>query len=200
MVAIPCVRARPVIHNAAMALTIAQPGPDEYADFHKGYMAAVAGESDAIAVLARQERVIEALRELTPEQAGYRYADGKWTVRDIIGHLSDGERIVAYRLLRIARGDTTPLAGFDEQSYAASANANARTLGDLVDELSVLRTATLALVRSLDESALDRRGTVNDWSLSVRALAFIIAGHFQHHVNVLGQRYGVELQSGSDDR
>jgi hypothetical protein len=176
-----------------MPLTIAQPGIDEYADFHKGYMAAVAGETDAITVLGRQQQQIEAFRRLTPERAGFRYAPGKWTVREIIGHLSDGERIVAYRLLRIARGDTTPLAGFDEQAYARVSNADHRTIGDLVDELAVVRASTLALVRSLDEASLDRRGTVNDWTLSVRALAYIVAGHLQHHVNVLRDRYRIEL-------
>jgi hypothetical protein len=176
-----------------MPLTIPPPGPDEFADFHTGYIAAVAGEPDAVALLERQRRSIEALRGLSAEQAGYRYAAGKWSVREIIGHLADSERIVSYRLLCIARGETAALPGFDEQSYAARANAAGRALADLVDELSVLRTATVILVRSLDDVTLTQRGTVNNWTLSVRALAFIIAGHFQHHVNVLRDRYDVRV-------
>jgi hypothetical protein len=176
-----------------MPVIIAPAQPDEYADFHRGYIAAVHGEPDAIGLLERQQRIIDRMRDLSAEQAGFRYAEGKWTVRDIIAHLSDAERIVAYRLLRIARGDATPLPGFDEQAYAASANAGRRPLGELVDELSVVRASTLALVHSLDESVLGRRGTVNNWTLSVRALAFIIPGHLQHHVNVLRDRYGVTL-------
>jgi uncharacterized damage-inducible protein DinB len=176
-----------------MALTIPHPTPHEYAEFHRGYMSNVTGEPDAIAILDRQRRTIDALRQLTPQQAGHRYADGKWTVREIIGHLSDSERVFAYRLLCIARGETGLLPGFDEQSYAAQSNADRRTLHDLVDELAAVRASTLALVRSLDENALVRTGTVNQWSLSVRAIAFITAGHFAHHMNVLRDRYNVTL-------
>jgi hypothetical protein len=176
-----------------MPPTISPPGADEYAEFHKGYMAAVAGERDAVAVLDRQQHVIEAMRSLTAEQAGHRYAAGKWTVREVIGHLADSERITSYRLLRIARGDQTPLPGFDEQTYAAVSNADRRELDDLVNELTAVRKATLLLVRSLDEAALTRRGTVNAWSLTPRAIAFITAGHFQHHRNVLHDRYGLSL-------
>jgi hypothetical protein len=156
-------------------------------------MAAVAGEPDAIAVLERQQRRIETLRTLSELQAGHCYAPGKWTVREIIGHLSDSERILSYRLLCIARGETAALPGFDEQAYAARSNADHRTLGDLVTELALLRRTTLALVRSLDDEMLTARGTVNNWTLSVRALAFIIAGHFHHHANVLAERYAVEI-------
>ena len=169
------------------------PAPDEYAEFHKGYIAAVAHESDAISVLERQQQAIAALRLLTPEQAGHRYAAGKWSVRAVIGHLSDSERVLSYRLLRIARNDATALPGFDENTVAAHSNADERALADLVDELSAVRASTLALARSLDEAALVRRGNVRDWSLTARAVAFIIAGHFEHHRNVLGDRYGVVL-------
>jgi hypothetical protein len=171
--------------------TIAFPSSDEYAEFHKGYIAAVAGERDAIAVLERQWELIEGLRRLTNEQTHYRYADGKWSVAAVIGHVADAERVLSYRLLRIARGDETPLPGFDEKILAANSNADQRPLDDLLNELAAVRAATLTLVRSLDAAALTRRGVVNNWNLSVRALAFIIAGHFQHHLNVLAERYGI---------
>lgn len=176
-----------------MALTITVPGTDEYADFHRGYMAAMTGEPDALPVLERQRTVIAALGRLSPWQAGHRYADGKWSVREIIGHLSDAERVFAYRLLCIARGDQTPLPGFDEEAYGAQTNADRRTLAELVEELTAVRLSTLALVRSLDDAFLTRRGTVNNWTLSVRALAFVIAGHFEHHVRVLRDRYAIVL-------
>jgi hypothetical protein len=176
-----------------MALTIAFPEPDEYADFHRGYIAAVTGERDALPVLERQRALIDAFGRLSPQQAGHRYAEGKWSVREIVGHLSDAERILSYRLLCIARGDQTPLPGFDEEAYGAQSNADRRTLGDLVEELAVVRQSTLVLARSLDESFLTRRGTVRNWTLSVRALAFIIAGHFEHHVHMLRDRYGIVL-------
>jgi DinB superfamily len=172
---------------------ISFPAADEYAEFHKGYIAAVANESDAVAVLERQQRDIDALRRLTPEQAGHRYAAGKWSVRAVIGHVADSERVLSYRLLRIARNDAAALPGFDENAMAAHSNADERPLADLVDELALVRASTLALARSLDQTAVMRRGTVNNWSLSARAVAFIIAGHFQHHLNVLRDRYGFSL-------
>jgi hypothetical protein len=176
-----------------MALTISPPTTDEYAEFHKGYIAAVAGERDAIEVLERQWELIEALRRLTPEQAAYRYAEGKWTVAAVIGHVSDSERVLSYRLLRLARGDETPLPGFDEKVFADHSNAAQRSLDDLLNELAAVRASTLTLVRSLDAAALARRGVINNWTLSVRGLAFIIAGHFQHHLNVLRDRYSIAV-------
>jgi hypothetical protein len=176
-----------------MPPTISPPATDEYAEFHQGYMAAMAGERDAIEVLERQWELIEALRRLTREQAHHRYAEGKWSVAAVIGHVSDAERVLAYRLLRIARGDETPLPGFDEKIFAANSNADTRSLDDLLNELAAVRASTLTLVRSLGSEALTRRGVVNHWTLSVRALAFIIAGHFQHHLNVLRERYSVTV-------
>ena len=172
-----------------MPSIIAPPASDEYAEFHKGYIAAVANESDGLAVLEQQRALIDRFRRLTPEQAAHRYADGKWSVKEVIGHLADGERVVSYRLLRIARGDKTPLAGFDENQFVANASADRRELADLVDELAVVRDATIALVRSLDGDALAQRGTVNAWSLSARGLVFIIAGHFAHHMTLFMERY-----------
>ena len=174
-------------------IKIDRPGSDEYADFHKGYLAAVANESDGLAVLERQQPLIDRLSRLTPEQAAFRYADGKWSVKEVAGHLSDTERVLSYRLLRIARGDQTPLPGFDENAFVAGSNADRRELSDLGAELASVRVATLALVRPLDEVALSHRGMVNNWPLTARALAFIIAGHFQHHVNILRERYGMAL-------
>jgi hypothetical protein len=176
-----------------MAVTIARPANDEYAEFHKGYIAAVADEPDGIAALARQQAAIDNLRRLTPEQAAHRYADRKWNVREVIGHLADVERVLSYRLLRIARGDATPLPGFDEKAFVAASNADRRDLDDLVAELAAVRAATLLLVRSLDDEVLTRRGVVNSWQLSARGLVFIIAGHFAHHVNVLRDRYNVTI-------
>ena len=176
-----------------MSIVIHPPAADEYAEFHKGYIAAVANETDGLAVLEQQRAIIDKLRQLTPEQSAFRYADGKWSVKEVIGHLTDGERVVSYRLLRIARGDQTPLPGFDEGLFVANSTATARDLQDLVGELSVVRDATIALVRSLDDHALSQRGTVNDWSLSARGLVFIIAGHFAHHANLFRDRYRIPL-------
>ncbi|HXG89352.1 MAG TPA: DinB family protein [Vicinamibacterales bacterium] len=176
-----------------MPVSITPPGPDEYAEFHKGYVAAVAHEPDGLAALERQHPSLEALRRLSASQSSYRYAEGKWTVREMVGHLADAERVMAYRLLRVARGDKTPLPGFDENAFVSAARAEQRGLTDLVDELVSVRQATLTLVRSLDHSALAERSVVNNWPLSARGLVFIIAGHFAHHVKILRDRYGIEL-------
>ena len=176
-----------------MATKVDPPAADEYAEFHKGYMAAVAHETDGLAVLERQQALIEHLGRLTPEQAAFRYADGKWSVKEVTGHLSDSERVLSYRLLRVARGDQTPLPGFDENAFVAASNADRRPLSELAAELAGVRAATIALVRSLEDEALLHRGNVNNWPLSARALAFIIAGHCQHHVKILRERYAVEL-------
>lgn len=172
-------------------IAITPPAPDEYAEFHRGYIACVANEPDGIAVLERQRVAIERLGRLTPQQSAHRYAEGKWSVKEMIGHLADAERVLSYRLLRIARGDATPLPGFDEKAYVAASNADNRELAHLAGELAAVRASTLALVRSIEPEMLPRRGTVNNWSLSARALVFIIAGHFAHHMNVLREKYGV---------
>ena len=175
------------------ATQIAPPAADEYADFHRGYISNVEHEPDGLAVLERQQAAIDRLADLTPTQASHRYGEGKWSVKETLGHLADTERVLSYRLLCIARGDTTPLPGFDENSYVAASKADSRQLTDLVRELAMVRAATLALVRSLEAEMLPRRGTVKDWSLSARGLVFIIAGHFAHHMNILRERYGVEV-------
>ena len=177
-----------------MAIKVTPPAADEYAEFHKGYMAAVANETDGLAALERQQAAIDRLGRLTPEQAAFRYADGKWSVKEVTGHLTDGERVLSYRLLRIARGDQTPLPGYDENAFAEHSNADRREQNDLAAELASVRASTLALVRSLDDEAFANRSMVNNWSLSARSIVFIIAGHFQHHLNILRDRYKIDLR------
>jgi uncharacterized damage-inducible protein DinB len=178
---------------ARMPTHIARPSDDQVPDFHRGYFAAIAHERDAVPVLDAQLTLMRALATLPDGVADHRYAPGKWSVREVVGHLADGERVVAYRLLCLARGEAGPLPRFDEQAYAAQSNAGRRSMASLAEELALVRQATLALVRSLDEADLDRRGRVGDWTLTPRVLAFVIAGHVQHHVNVLRERYGVPL-------
>jgi hypothetical protein len=131
------------------------------------------------------------LRAVRPEKADFAYAPGKWSVKEVIGHMGDVERVMAYRALRFARNDATPLPGFDENTYVPAAIFGRRNIDDLVDELEVIREATTQLLRHLDEAALARRGVANGAEVSVRALAYIIAGHERHHLRVLRERYGV---------
>jgi uncharacterized damage-inducible protein DinB len=176
-----------------MATTIARPHSDEVPGFFRTYVADIEHEADGLAALERQQSVIAAFSRLSPRQAAHRYADGKWTVREVLGHMIDAERIFAYRLLRIARGDQTPLASFDENQYAASSNADRREITDLANEMAIVRQGSLALARSLDQQALANRGVVRAGEITARAQLFVIAGHFEHHVKILRDRYGLDV-------
>jgi hypothetical protein len=173
----------------------ARPDAGEHASFYARYVAAVP-EGDIIATMRETGRTLVAALAAEPEsRGGYRYADGKWTIREVTGHLIDAERIFAYRALRFARGDATPLAGFDENTYALAAGSDARTMADLVDELRIVREGTVRLFDSLPADAWPRRGVASDAEVSVRALAWIIVGHGLHHLGVLRERYGVATRA-----
>ena len=167
----------------------ALPGADEYAPFSAGYVNRVG--RTYLPYLLKQEatRVRDFFAALPPEKQSYAYAPGKWTPREILGHISDTERIMAYRALRIARGDESPLPGFEENSYVAAANFNERSMEDLLDEFDTVRRATLSLVNSLAPDVLANRGTASEHTVSVRALLYIIAGHARHHEAVIREKY-----------
>ena len=129
---------------------ITPPDAGEYGEFYSGYVTLVQHEADIVAVLERQIAPVHSLKNLSPEQAAFRYADGKWSVKQVIGHMADAERIFAYRLLRVARADRTPLPGFDENSFVENANFDERSASSLADELLVARQSTLSLIRGLD--------------------------------------------------
>lgn len=168
-----------------------RPGPDEYDDSYAGYIARLP-EGDLVAILGDQhEGFRKLLADVTPEKADYAYAPGKWTVKEVVGHLGDTERILSYRALRIARGDKTPLAGFEENDYVPAADFGSRSLGGLLEEFQATRRATVALFDGLQADAWARRGTASGSGISVRALACIIAGHELHHRALLRERYGV---------
>jgi hypothetical protein len=170
---------------------VGRPEADEIPSHYAGYIQRVP-ETDPVIVCASQiEDTAGLLRGLSDTDALYRYGRGKWSIKEVIGHLADTERIMTYRALRIARGDTTPLPSFDENAYVPVAKFDARSLADLVGELRTVRAATLALMRTFDEDAWRRRGTASGKPVSVRALGFMIPGHERHHVEVLRTRYGV---------
>jgi hypothetical protein len=168
---------------------IARPAPTDYAPYYATYINQVS-ENDVLAVLAGQiDATVALLRAVPRARWTHRYAPGKWSVSEVVGHLADTERIFAYRALRFARNDATPLAGFDENQFVPPANFDARPLPDLAEELRAVRLASLALFRGFDDAALARRGTANQVEITVRALPWIIAGHERHHVAVLKERY-----------
>jgi hypothetical protein len=173
-------------------LRIGRPDQSEYAPFYASYIARVTDE--ALPALESQGRATQAILAKVPEAtAGHRYAPEKWSVRDVVGHLADTERIMSYRVLRIARADPTPLEGFDEGAYVRAAGADARPWAALLGDLVVVRAATLALFRGLDAQAWQRRGVANGATVSVRALAHIIVGHERHHLDILHTRYGIAI-------
>jgi uncharacterized damage-inducible protein DinB len=173
------------------ATAIDRPAPDEYSQPFARYVERVP-DGALVAALERQAAdTASVLGALAEEQAAYRYAPGKWSVKQIVGHLTDAERIFSYRLLRFARKDATPLPGFDENPYVEAAEFDRRTLPDLLAELASVRDATLRLLRGLPADAFARRGVASSGTLSVRALAYVIAGHELHHREVLKTRYGI---------
>jgi hypothetical protein len=166
-----------------------RPGRDEYAEYYHTYVGKVPG-GDIVDILGEQRDEIEALVRGIPEaRGGYRYADGKWTVKDVVGHVVDTERVFGYRMLAFARGDQTPLPSMEQDDYVAGGNFAARTLASLADEFAGLRASHVALVRSFDDAVSVRRGTASGVEFTVRALAYILAGHARHHAGVLRERY-----------
>lgn len=157
--------------------------------FYKSYIKQIE-ETDLIQALRISgHRCLELVHTISEDKADYRYADGKWTIRELLCHMIDAERIFTYRALRFARNDKTPLAGFEENLYAPEANASGRSLAKIAAEMAHLRSATIDLFEGFTPEMLNRKGLANNNELSVVALGFIIAGHETHHCNVLKERY-----------
>jgi hypothetical protein len=167
----------------------ARPHTSEYAPFYHGYITAVP-EGDVVSILRDAGRELhDAVMAIPEQRGGFRYAEGKWTIREVIGHLIDAERIFDYRALRIARGDATPLPGFEENDYVRMAGSDTRTLASLGHELATVRESSVQLFQSLPSDAWVRRGIASGKEISVRAIAYIVAGHPLHHLRILRERY-----------
>lgn len=170
-------------------MKLARPEPGEYASFYEKYIGLYPGKDVVSALEAQRLQTMQLFAGRSERDGNFRYAVDKWTVKDVVGHITDSERIFTYRALRIARGDQTPIEGFEQDDYVRGGGFNERTLASLVEEFAQVRGATLALVRSFGEDAWLRRGTANKNEVSVRALAFITAGHELHHRQILEERY-----------
>jgi hypothetical protein len=174
---------------SAKPVALLRPQPTEYAAYYEKYVSLVPG-TDVLAVLEAQQMLMAQLLGARSEREGnFRYAPDKWTVKELVGHVTDAERIFAYRALRIARGDVTPIEGFEQDDYVKNGGFNDRTLADLTDEFDQVRGSTLALYQGLAGEAWQRRGSANKNEVTVRALAFIIAGHELHHRRILEEKY-----------
>jgi hypothetical protein len=167
-----------------------RPAPGEYADYARADIDCVPGDDAVTALESLAAETLALLHDLPEGQVtGLRYAPGKWTIKDVVAHLTDDERIFAYRALCMARGETQPLPGFDEKLYARHADGEARPWADLLDDYTTVRAATLALFRALTPEGWTRVGTVNGYAATARGLAFHIAGHELHHIRILRERY-----------
>ena len=171
---------------------VVRPEADEHDPYYARYIDRVPDGVDLLALLAeRRETTAAMLGSVPQDRRSYRYAPGKWSVKEVVGHLSDSERIFAHRAFRIARADATPLPGFDENAYVPVARFDELGLDQVAEEWVAVRQATLALFRNFPAEAWVRRGTANGSGISVRALAYVIAGHEIHHVETLRTRYGI---------
>jgi hypothetical protein len=174
-----------------LSINTSRPAADEYAPFFAGYVERVP-DGDILAILQAQLDATQALlAPLSRAQAQARPTPADWNVLEVLGHITDGEQVFAYRALRIARGDTTPLAGFEQDDYVRAAHSSDRALDDLLDAYAAQRRATIALLRSFDADAWLRRGTASGHSCSARAWAYIAAGHELHHIADFHERYGI---------
>ncbi len=170
---------------------IGRPQPGEYAAYFERYVALVPeGGGDVLEIMRRQPEETAALvAGLSDRDAGYRYAEGKWSVKQVLGHLVDAERIFLYRAVCFARGEPRELPGWDENEYVARARFDGRRLADLVAELKAARADSVLFFGGLDAEELQRRGVANQRDYSVRSLAYIIVGHERHHAKILAERY-----------
>ena len=166
-----------------------RPQENTYGDYYRNYISLVE-ENDLLSALSNSvNRSLSFWSNLTEEQGNYRYAEGKWSIKELLQHIIDTERIFSYRALAFARGEKTALPGYNENQYADNCLADSRSLQEMIDEFVLVRKSTITLFKSFDESVLDNLGKASDSNLSVRAVGFIIIGHEIHHMNVVKELY-----------
>jgi len=174
---------------AQPALVIARPQAGEYAPYYERYISLIQ-ENDILATLDRQRReMVLLLSGLSEEQGDFRYAPEKWSAKQVLGHVCDTERVFAYRALRIARGDATPMEGFEQDDYVKNGPFARHVIDEVIEDYIAVRRATISLLRSLEEAAWSRRGVANKNEVTVRAIAYTIAGHEVHHRRILEEKY-----------
>lgn len=166
-----------------------RPEKNEYFHYYETYVSLV-NETDIVAAFESQLNELSGLFDsISEEKSTFAYAEGKWTIKELVGHLIDGERMFGYRALRISRGDETPIEGFDQEPYTENAPFNAYRFSDLVEEFALVRKSNILFFKHLKETDWSRMGTASDNPVSVRALAYIMVGHIRHHANILRDRY-----------
>lgn len=166
-----------------------RPDLEEFPVYMRSYVQLIP-EGDIIQILNGQiASTQEIFSAVTEKQAEYSYAEGKWTLSEVLGHLTDTERIMNYRILRIARGDKSPLMGFDENEYVQEASFNERTIADLLEDYQNVRRATISLLKGLPQKSLQNKGNANGFEVTVETIAYMIAGHELHHIKIIQEKY-----------
>jgi uncharacterized damage-inducible protein DinB len=166
-----------------------RPEENEYAPYYAGYIALVPGDDVVAALESQRLHTMQMLSARSEREGNFRYGADKWSVKEVLGHMADAERVFTYRAMRIGRGDQTPLPGFEQDDYVKNGGFGDRKLADLAEEFAAIRGASIALFRSMNDAAWTRRGTASGKEVSVRALAFMTAGHELHHHRILQERY-----------
>jgi hypothetical protein len=172
-------------------ISLPRPSADEFAPYYEQYITEAPGERIGLHLGEQLYEMEQLFGPLTDEQASYRYAPGKWSIKEVLGHVIDAERIFSYRLLRISRGDATPLPSFDEDMYVAAANFGRRSIADLLKDMKIVRASTLSLVDGVADNAWSNRGEMSGYPVSARAVMYILLGHAAHHMAVVRTRYGI---------
>jgi len=173
-----------------VALKLTSPTSEEYAEFYAGYIQRAQAKGDVLAALPKQiEEIKSALGNLSDEQALFRDAPQEWSIKEVMGHLNDGERVFSYRLLRVSRNDPTPLPGFEQNDYVREAGFDNHPFQDLVQEFEHLRRANILAIHNMREESTLRRGTASGFTISARALIYILVGHVDHHMASLHEKY-----------
>ena len=173
-----------------MTLTLTIPTADEYASFYADYVQRASKLDDINAAFSKQiDELHAALDALTESQACFKPGPEEWSVKEVIGHLNDVERVFAYRLLRISRNDPTPLPGFEQNDYVREAGFDNYALSELVNQFEHLRRANIIAIQHMSTETMDRRGTASGYSISARALIYMLVGHVEHHMASLHEKY-----------
>ncbi|MEZ5424754.1 MAG: DinB family protein [Pyrinomonadaceae bacterium] len=171
------------------SLAFGRPAKTEHAPYYETYTSKVQGDDILAALKGQMSATLKTLAGISEEQSLFRYEQGKWSVKELLGHVIDTERIMAYRALRIARNDKTPIEGFDQDPYIENADFDSCSLKELAAEFALVRESNIFMFRHLAEEAWSRSGTASGYEVTVRALAYIIAGHELHHIGILQERY-----------
>ncbi|RED66216.1 DinB family protein [Cohnella lupini] len=166
-----------------------RPRQEEYGTYYEQYIGLVPTGNIVEFLADVLKTTSELLSDIPEDRGNYRYAPDKWSLKEVLGHINDNERVMAYRLLRFARGDRTPLAGYDQDEFMKGVSFDSLSLTEIIEDYISVRRSTLTLLRGLSEEAWSRRGIANDNEMSVKALAYIIAGHELHHLNIVKERY-----------